>query len=62
MADRKKPQDVLSSTTPEIKKIAEEVLKIEREYQNFQNLSDLKEKEKEVCDRIVKLIEKEVKE
>lgn len=56
----KSPDDVLRSTTPEIQKIITEILKYEREYQHFKNLSALKDKENELCDRISKLISSEI--
>lgn len=62
MSDVKDPKEVLSTTTPQVRKLIEEILKLEREYQNYQNLSQLKDKENELCDRIVKLIEREIKE
>lgn len=62
MSDVKDPKEVLSSTTSQVRKLIEEILKLEREYQNYQNLSQLKDKENELCDRVVKLIEREIKE
>lgn len=55
------PQDVLSSTTPQIRQLISDILKIEKEYQQYQNLSKLKDKETELCDRIIRLLEQEIR-
>ena len=54
------PEEVLDSTSPEVKKIISEVLTIEKEYHHFQNLAEMKDKEKELCNRIKKNIEKRI--
>jgi len=54
------PQEVLDSTSPQIRKLLAEVIKIEQEYQHYKNLSSVKTKEREVCDRIVKLLSHDV--
>tara|TARA_R110000824_G_scaffold33248_1_gene106631 strand:- start:859 stop:1032 length:174 start_codon:yes stop_codon:yes gene_type:complete len=55
----KTPEEILSSTTPEVKKLISEILKYEKEYQHFKNLSKVKDKENELCKRIIRLIESE---
>lgn len=55
------PEEVLSSTTPQIRQLISEILKIEKEYQQYRDLSRLKDKETELCDRIIRLLEQEVK-
>jgi hypothetical protein len=54
------PEDVLDSTSSEVKKIISEIITIEKEYHHYQNLSNVKEKEKELCARIKKTIEKRI--
>ena len=60
MSKEQTPDEVLNSTTPQIKKLIAEILKLEKEYQNYQNLSALREKENELCDRIARLIERDI--
>lgn len=55
-----KPEDVLDSTSSEVKKIISEIILIEKEYQHYQNLSDMKDKQKELCERIKKTIEQRI--
>ena len=62
MTNKPTPDQILQSTTRQVYKLIEEILKIEKEYQNYQNLSQLKEKENELCERIGRLIEREIKE
>jgi len=54
------PEDVLNSTSSEVKKIISDIILIEKEYHHYQNLSDMKDKQKELCDRIKKTIEKRI--
>lgn len=61
MGDEPTPDDVLKSTTPQVKSLVAEILKLEKEYQHYQNLSELREKENELCDRIIRLIDREIK-
>lgn len=49
------------NTTPKIKSIINEILRIEKEYQNYSDLSHHKDKENQLCDAIIRIIEKEVK-
>ena len=54
----KSPKEVMETTTPQIKSLISNILKFETEFQHFLNLP--KEKERELCTRIAKLIDKEV--
>jgi hypothetical protein len=60
MGEKPTPEDVLKSTTPQVKKLVAEILKFEKEYQHHQNLSAAG-KENELCDRIIHLIEREIR-
>lgn len=55
-----KPKDVLDSTSSKIKKIISEIIIIEKEYQHYQNLSGMKDKQKELCGRIKRTIEQRI--
>lgn len=55
-----KPVDILNSTTPQIKKLIEQLLMIEKDYQYIQNIESNRSLEKEISDKIKKLIEKEI--
>jgi len=55
------PNEILDSTSPSIRKLFAAILKIEQEYQHFKNLSVVKDKERELCERIVKLISQEIR-
>jgi len=54
-----KPADILNSTTPQIQKLIEQTLKIEKDYQYIQNLENNRTLEKEIADKIKKILEKE---
>lgn len=58
MSNQPTPEEVLSLTTPQVKSLIAEILKFEKEYQNYRDVSRI---ESELCDRIVRLIEREVK-
>ena len=51
-----KPADILNSTTPQIRKLIEEMLKIEKDYQYLQNIKSDKLLEKEISDKIKKVL------
>jgi len=61
MSDIQSPKEVMESASPTVKKLLSEILKYEQEYLYIKNLASVKDKERELCDRIVKLIEKEVR-
>lgn len=54
----KSPKEILNSATPQVKAIVEQVLKNEREYQHYKNLSSTNESD--ICNRIISLVEKEI--
>ena len=56
------PDDVLQSTTPQVKSLIEKILKLEKEYQHFKNLSKVRDMDNELSERVVRLIEQEIKE
>ncbi|MBR1285381.1 hypothetical protein JQ597_25350 [Bradyrhizobium sp. AUGA SZCCT0177] len=55
------PEEILASTTPQVQKLIDAILKIEKEYQQFRDLSRLRDKESELCERITRLLEQEIK-
>lgn len=57
-----KPADILNSTTPQIQKLIEKTLKIEKDYQYFQNIESNKALEKEISDKIKKILVMETSE
>ena len=57
-----KPIDILNSTTPQIRKLIEKTLKIEKDYQYIQNLASNKTLEREIADKIKKILEVETSE
>lgn len=61
MAKEKTPKDVMASTTPQVRKVVSEVLKIENEYKGYRNLASVKDKENELCERLIRLLEQEIK-
>lgn len=61
MAKERTPKEIMASTTPQVRKVVSEILKIENEYKGYRDLAALKDKEVELCDRIVRLLEQETK-
>jgi hypothetical protein len=61
MAKERTPKEIMASTTPQVRKVVSEILKIENEYKGYRDLAALKDKEVELCDRIVRLLEQEIK-
>ena len=57
-----KPVDILNSTTPQIQKLIEQTLKIEKDYQYIQNIESNKTLEKEISEKIKKILEMETSE
>jgi hypothetical protein len=51
-------KEIMSSTTPEVRKLISEILKYEAEYRHHKKLS--RDNESELCGRIIKLIDREV--
>lgn len=61
MSDVLSPKEVMDSAGPRVQKLLSDILKYEQEYLHIKNLSAVKDKERELCSRIAKLIEKEVR-
>lgn len=61
MVKERNPKEIMALTTPQVRKVVSEILKIENEYKGYRNLAALKDKEGELCDRIIHLLEKEIK-
>ena len=57
-----KPADILNSTTPQIQKLIEQTLKIEKDYQYIQNIHSNRTLEKEISEKIKKIIDVEISE
>ena len=57
-----KPADILNSTTPQIQKLIEQALKIEKDYQYIQNIESNRSLEKEIAVKIKKILERETSE
>ena len=54
------PKQILESASPKARKVVNEILSIEHEYQSYRD-SRGSDKEKEIAQRIKQLIEREVK-
>lgn len=61
MNDERTPDVVLKSTTPQVRSLVAEILKIEKEFQHYPDLSAVRQKETDLCERIIRLIEREIK-
>ena len=57
----KAPKQVLETASPKARKVVNEILSIEHEYQSYRNLGAAGSVEKEIEARIKQLIEREVK-
>ena len=57
-----KPSEILESTTEKVQTLIAGVLEIEREYENRKNIHLDKALERQIGERLCKLIEKEVSE
>ena len=55
------PKQVLESTTPQVRNVIDEILKIEKANKHIQNLSASKSKEAEIIEEILKVIHQEAK-
>jgi hypothetical protein len=51
------PEKILSSASPDVAKLVEQVLEIERDYQYHKNLDENRALVREVSDKIAKLFE-----
>lgn len=56
MSDDRVPNEIIESTPVEIRSLIDEILKIEKEYQHFRELKELKGKDDEISNRIIQLI------
>lgn len=54
------PNDVMSSTTEQVKKVIEEILKIEKSYKHIQNLSANRSVETKISDEILRVFKQEI--
>jgi len=62
MSDNNKtPKQVLEAASLRTRRVVEEILVIEHEYQSYRNLGAVASVEKEIAARIKQLIEREVK-
>ena len=52
------PEDVMNSTTDQVKHIVGKILNIEKEYQHFKNIP--KSKEKGIIDKLVNIFHEEI--
>jgi hypothetical protein len=55
------PKEILDSTTPEVRKIIDQILKVEKAQKHIQNLSSIKSVEAKIADDILKIIYQEIK-
>ena len=55
------PQEVLESTTPDVREVINQILTVEKENRHFQDLANNKPKEAMIVDTIVKIISQGVK-
>jgi hypothetical protein len=56
------PKQILESASPKARKVVNEILSIEHEYQSYRELGSRgSDKEKEIAQRIKQLIEREIK-
>lgn len=60
MPSMQKPKEILDQTDPLVREIIADILTIEKEYLHFKNLDAVKDKEKEVFDKIISLLDKRV--
>ena len=60
--DMEKPADILNSTTSQIQNLIEKTLKIEKDYQYIQNIESNRTLEKEISEKIKKIIDSGISE
>tara|TARA_R110002012_G_scaffold199146_5_gene368230 strand:- start:7865 stop:8056 length:192 start_codon:yes stop_codon:yes gene_type:complete len=60
-ARTKSPKQILEAASPKARKVVNEILSIEHEYQSYRNIGAAGSVEKEISARIKQLIEREVK-
>lgn len=54
------PQEVMSSTTSQVRKVIEEILKIEKSNKHIQNLSSNRPLEAKIAEEILRVISQEI--
>jgi hypothetical protein len=54
------PSQVMSATTAQVRKVIEQVLKIEKSYKHIQNLSANKSVEAKISEEILRVITQEI--
>ena len=59
--NNKSPKQVLEAASPKARKVVNEILSIEHEFQSYRNPGAVGSVEKEIAARIKQLIEREVK-
>jgi len=55
------PDEIIKATTPQVTSLIEKILQVEREYQHFQNIESSRQLETEICNKLSKLIDEEVR-
>ncbi|MEQ9450497.1 MAG: hypothetical protein RJQ07_02835 [Pseudomonadales bacterium] len=55
------PEEIINATTPQVAGLIEKILQVEREYQHFQNIESSRQLETEICNKLAKLIDEEVR-
>lgn len=54
------PHEIMSSTTPQVRKVIEEILKIEKANKHYQNLSSNRAVEARIAEEILRVINQEI--
>lgn len=54
------PYEVLNSTTPQVRKVIEEILRIEKANKHIQNLSSNRAAESKITEEILRVINQEI--
>lgn len=54
------PKEILATTTPEVKKVIDEILKVEKAHKHIQNLAANKQLEAKIAEDILKIIHLEI--
>jgi len=55
------PKEILDSTTPEVRKLIEEILKVEKKYQHVQNLAIDRTSDALIAEEMIKIIHQEIR-
>lgn len=54
------PKEVLTGTTPQVRDVIEEILKIERQYKHIENMASNRPAEAQIAEAILKVIHQEI--